>query len=118
MLTFFKYWHIGRYVDDRRKSLMKDCNIILLWEAELVFKKVSFPKLASPITFWTFLGSRNFWEKWKSTDAAQFLTASLRVGRISNILVEFNFPSNFKWVSHIDAKLYFGHFQSKNVFEV
>ena len=118
MLTFLKYWHIGRYVDDRRKSLMKDCNIILLWEAELVFEKVSLTKLASPITIWTFLGGCHFWEKWESTDTAQFLTASLRVGRISNIVIEINFSSNFRWDSYIDARHYFGQLQSKNAFEV
>ena len=97
---------------------MQDSTMILLWDTELELEEVSFTILASRITNWTFLTRCHFWKKWESTDTAQFLTASLRVGRISNILVEINFSSKFRWDSHIDARHYFGHLQSKNAFEV
>ena len=89
-----------------------------MMDTELELEEVSFTILASPITNCTFLTRCHFWKKWESTDTAQFLTASLRVGRILNILVEINFSSKFRWDSHIDARQYLGPFLSKNTFEV
>ena len=74
--------------------------------------------MASPITSWTFLVRCHFLKKWELTDIAQFLTASVRIGRISNIPLEINFRSNFRWDSYIDARQYLGRFLSKNTFEV
>ena len=53
-------------------------------------------------------------KKWKLTDIAQFLVASMPFGRISNILEEIDFRLNSKDETYIDARQNFASIKSNS----